>query len=860
MSNSNSGAKFYKSDLHTHTPASLDYQEKNKSPKDFVEAALAKGLAIVAVTDHNSAEWVDFVRSEAKNTALRVFPGVEVTTPICHLLVIFELDFPKARIDEFLATIGISGDKRGKQEALADQPETVLAKASEFGAVVIAAHANSSNGLLKHPKGQYKQKICHLQDLTALEFSSRQDIEQFSLGKIPGYLAKACVSGSDSHELATLGQRFTYVKMDGVSLRGLQQALLDHEVRVRFEWNFPADIHPQIKRATFSQGFFDGTTFQFHPSLNCLVGGKGVGKSTVVELLRYCFDDISLIEDIAEDNEGKVSALLGLGGKVTVEILDADGELKTIEREAQTWETKRSVRTIHGTASEVIARPVFFSQGELTRIATNAIAQLELIDRYLDLTEENTLESKTANQLETNEARLQEATNTAKQLESEVSDAETGAVATKARYDRLESSLNVPILKVFPKWESERRYLGTVTRGLNEVVRRFDASLDDIDLTQLFPGSLDPSSPNYELLQNVETTIAALRGTIEGAKKSFRDVVGQMASDINEREEEWKPKFAAKQREYEDALDRVGQLDLRKAQANLRGLQERIDELKAKEKELEAAKTNIGLHRAARADLIRKLKYARRLRYEKRNAKTTAWQSALGGKVRIAVREFGNRRPYFDALRGLVKGASIREADLKAVVNAVFPGQLIELYEKDDPETLAEKAAIKPENVRRLFSALQGRELKDVLALERVPAPDQPQIEYEIEPGRTKPLNELSVGQKGTVIISLALVEGHAPLVIDQPEEPLDTLAIYDQIVGTLRREKDTRQFIFTTHNANVAVGADAELSFVLDASADKGMVKASGGVDQEDTNRLLLVHLEGGAKALSLRSRKYIK
>jgi hypothetical protein len=65
-------------------------------------------------------------------------------------------------------------------------------------------------------------------------------------------------------------------------------------------------------------------------------------------------------------------------------------------------------------------------------------------------------------------------------------------------------------------------------------------------------------------------------------------------------------------------------------------------------------------------------------------------------------------------------------------------------------------------------------------------------------------------------------------------------------------------QFIFTTHNANVAVGADAELSHVLEATADKGTIKASGGIDHQGTNELLLLHLEGGSEALKLRVRKY--
>jgi PHP family Zn ribbon phosphoesterase len=260
---------------------------------EYVRAALASGLEIIAVTDHNSAEWVDVVRNAARGTTLHVFPGVEVTTPHCHLLVIFPLDFAKARIDDFLAVVGITAEKRGKQDALGEQPEFVLQKAKEFGGIVIAAHANSSNGLLKHPKGQYKQKIYHRDELSALEFSSQQDIEAFCGGKIPGYEPKACVRRSDAHDLATLGRRFAYLKMDGVSLRGIQQAFLDYEVRVRFDWNLPTVTHPQILRLALSQGFFADSVFQFHANLNCFVGGKGVGKSTVIELMRYCFDDVS---------------------------------------------------------------------------------------------------------------------------------------------------------------------------------------------------------------------------------------------------------------------------------------------------------------------------------------------------------------------------------------------------------------------------------------------------------------------------------------------------------------------------------------------------------------------------------------
>jgi ABC-type lipoprotein export system ATPase subunit len=180
------------------------------------------------------------------------------------------------------------------------------------------------------------------------------------------------------------------------------------------------------------------------------------------------------------------------------------------------------------------------------------------------------------------------------------------------------------------------------------------------------------------------------------------------------------------------------------------------------------------------------------------------------------------------------------------------------LVEGDQFQLLAQTTGIKPENAKKLLDTLRLRNLEDLLELEIVSLQDYPEIRFEIEPGRDKPLHELSVGQKGTVIISLALVEGAAPLIIDQPEEPLDTLSIHEQVVGTLRHQKDLRQFIFTTHNPNVAVGADAELNYVLEATADKGGVKSSGGIDNPETNKLLLLHLEGGEKAFTLRRLKY--
>src|SRR6476660_1661078 len=107
MASQRPGARFYAADPHLHTPASHDYRDKSAIARDVVGAALQAGLDVVAVTDHNSAEWVDQVRAAARKTPLSVLPGVEVSTPHCHILAIFDTDTSNTHIDDFLVRIGI---------------------------------------------------------------------------------------------------------------------------------------------------------------------------------------------------------------------------------------------------------------------------------------------------------------------------------------------------------------------------------------------------------------------------------------------------------------------------------------------------------------------------------------------------------------------------------------------------------------------------------------------------------------------------------------------------------------------------------------------------------------------------------
>jgi chromosome segregation protein len=107
-------------------------------------------------------------------------------------------------------------------------------------------------------------------------------------------------------------------------------------------------------------------------------------------------------------------------------------------------------------------------------------------------------------------------------------------------------------------------------------------------------------------------------------------------------------------------------------------------------------------------------------------------------------------------------------------------------------------------------------------------------------------------------MLSLALVGGDEPLVIDQPEDDLDNRFVYEEVVQLLASVSSGRQVIVATHNANIPVLGDAELIMAFDAGAGRAFTLCCGGLDEPgvaDTARRIL---EGGDDAFKARARRY--
>jgi hypothetical protein len=147
--------------------------------------------------------------------------------------------------------------------------------------------------------------------------------------------------------------------------------------------------HHRILSLTIEGGYLHGTTFEFVDDLNCMIGARGAGKTTVLEFLRYglgLMPEGKLGSPRARMLEAHVQANLG-GGTLCIEIVTKHGVRYTAKR---SWKQPLLVFTASGEPAEVpldrdlIFKADVYSQNEIEDIALNLDSQLALIDKFAD--------------------------------------------------------------------------------------------------------------------------------------------------------------------------------------------------------------------------------------------------------------------------------------------------------------------------------------------------------------------------------------------------------------------------------------------------------------------------------------------
>jgi hypothetical protein len=263
-------------DLHIHTPASSDFQQSGVSCLDILKRAEALGLDIIAFTDHNTVAGYRQFQEEIEQLELLerlkrllpeegnrlseyrrilnkilVLPGFEFTATFgFHILGIFSPDKPVREIEHLLLNLNIPAEQLDQGSATVGATADVLTAyrlINEAGGLVIAAHANSTNGVAMRGFSFGGQtKIAYTQDpnlhaleVTDLEKKGRRTTAAFFNGTKPEYPRRMhCIQGSDAHRLVSdkqrkknlgIGDRTTEVLLTKATFDGLKELFLSND-------------------------------------------------------------------------------------------------------------------------------------------------------------------------------------------------------------------------------------------------------------------------------------------------------------------------------------------------------------------------------------------------------------------------------------------------------------------------------------------------------------------------------------------------------------------------------------------------------------------------------------------------------
>lgn len=689
---------------------------------------------------------------------------------------------------------------------------------------------------------------------------------------------KACIHGSDAHDLETIGKpcakrgerdhdcttnadcamRHCWIKADP-TFEGLRQLLYEPEARVRCQETDPTPVKSPHSIDAFSiEGVkvstdlsLAETELRLNPQLVAVVGGRGGGKTALVDLIANCFADRSAVED-------------------------ANSFVKRIAEEPPNVNT--TITFVNGTTfrKEVVdgrvyedTELVYIAQGELEDQVTDAAALTSQID---SMVLESTAVTDTVKRYDLDQAakHIDVVTRELESRNKEVARLEQAA-ATSAKGD-VEGAIKkkgTSIEDISKRIEAARAKLSAERAAEAEEQQKLLAALRDKAQKQKSLKALldnageairDSATAMGNVIEDINAQLEALgmRGALPAFQYTGTEKLTELTNAVQKESEltakaiEAGSKALANLAGEQEALARV--LDQKKkAEGELATLKERLAGITRAEGQLAAA-------RIARSESLRALArsvIARRQKYREVIALFASNKDRLLNDLEFAAEVSYDDEDLLARAEELLDGRSARIKPSKGEAGEL--DQLVTLArtliaaEAPNADTFVAEA-------ERLLEALRPK-LKEARATNPLAIHDlvfhnyfafKPSVTY-----KRLPLGKLSLGQKATVLLKIHLANGSNPIIIDSHDDHLDNEFIMDELVEGIRQAKEYRQVILVSNNGNVVVNSDAEQVIIAD-HAGATISYQTGSLEDPATRERLIKVLEGGSDAFKQRGKKY--
>jgi energy-coupling factor transporter ATP-binding protein EcfA2 len=726
-------------------------------------------------------------------------------------------------------------------------------------------------------------------------FSSNAKTRSWGLGKTPykdgpeKFVSefksiKPCLHGSDAHEYKFIANpcanrkdhkhdclqnadlcelRYCWIKADP-TFEGLKQVLYEPEDRVIIQEDNPT---PTKSTQSIREFYIKGTTLEselkfketkllLNEGLVAVTGGKGGGKTALVDLIAniyedraFCDDKNSFVKRISENSNPKdlnTSIELQSGLKHEKEIKAssfiegasivyvAQGELeKHVEDPAH---LERFINNLIFDSNEIKDSELLFDYQNINDEVVDLNEKISNSNNSI-FTLENETEQKIEDELNKDGKKLE---TDLKDTEKKISDLAKSLSPEKVK----EAEEKQKLLTDLRDKKTQLNDLGvTIKEALKFADENISAFNKEVVKINTFATKLNF---DYKFKEIEYSDTENLRTLITTVREELRKTIGEIEKfqkDLEEKEKGIKEhaKLLDKKKELEKAIQLVK------------------DKLKivAEKKKILAteSKTRSGLFEQL---LLKRVE--QRNKYLSIIAAFAQNKNDILNDLEFTAELIFDRNRFFETMSELV---DLRKIKIKAVNDndseiAFFIGAMQDLVSDPNDEKVKTIVEVKVnELLKKIVPNQKKAETINRKTIYNSIFADYLTVMPSVKYKKVK-LSKLSLGQKATVLIKIYLAQGENPIVIDSHDDHLDNEFIMDELVKALRQAKKHRQVIIVSNNGNVVVNSDAE-QIIIACRDDQGEISYTpGSLENPALRSKLLRVLEGGEEAFSKRQQKY--
>ena len=886
------GARFYKCALQVNP---YNYkknhqggkkQDENAYNEQIFEQCRKNGISVLGLADHGNVENSTGLRTYLTEKKITVFPGFEIpSSENIHMVCLYSEKTTAAQLNQSLGQL--MGENYSK---LADDPTHSSSLSCEEMAKKIlndqkgfwyAAHLTSQKGLLRLSGAGDNYVHLWKKDDLVIAAQIPGSVEDLITGSTELSKYKQIIENRNrdykrGKDIAIINAKdiiipevlsdpsaSCLIKMTAANFQAFKDAFKDPKSRICLNHQTPKNPISFIESIRWSgAGLFEDQELAFSPNLNAIIGGRGTGKSTLVESIRFALDlqprgDESKSVQSIQSNNLKNSQV-----ELRVRSRSQNGESYTITRR---FGEAPVVRNTTGEISRMTPRDILpqvelLGQNEILEIEKSEENKLALLNKFLpNIQELGNRIDEAKGRLVKNRSMIVEARKELDAIEQRVN-REDKLKEVRDRFKQLGIEGKLKNSALLEREAQIERRMDDQFARTEDWIKRYT---DIFDLNFLEDTNIE-ELPNKELIIEIRNSIEALKISSDNLIKQIGQELEETKAAYRSKRKDWKIEEDKIRDQLNQAIAQLPNQEGRSGKEIGAEYQKIIAELTALEgykAEQQNQKRRIEALESERRSLLEEYHDTAFKRYETmEKAIQKLNKKNLQGKVKISLghcKNIDDLKKFMKKLHGLGE-AKIEWLDEVENIDTRKWSQWIKEKSTNQFKKEYTRYGVTDLTIDRLFAItfeqrleLEEIELKDTVSIKL-------NVAHENETANYVPMENLSIGQKCTAILNLLLIQKDDPLIIDQPEDHLDNAFIAERIVSELRNLKTERQFLFATHNANIPVFGDAELIVVLENRKSKAIFKNIGSIDNPDICEQATQILEGGRAAFDMRKEKY--